>query len=112
MTRSTLVTRILQRMLHELPRSFDDLSIVAHLTRGAGWPRGGWLVTALPEGARRELVSEGYEVTEDRDGRIIVEPPAVPRTTARETIAAPMAGSSGRPSHVHVDPLSEFPRHG
>ena len=64
-------------MLHGLPHTFGDLRVIAHLTRGAGWPRGGWLLAALPDLARRNLLSEGYEVTEDRDGRIIVEPPVL-----------------------------------
>jgi DNA-binding CsgD family transcriptional regulator/GGDEF domain-containing protein len=50
-------------------------SVIKRLRKGAGWPRGGWLLSELPSSARRRLAAEGYEIMEDRAGRIIVEPP-------------------------------------
>lgn len=49
--------------------------VITQLARGVGWPRGGWLLAGISDVVRRQLVAEGYDVMEDREGRVIVEPP-------------------------------------
>ncbi len=64
-------------MLSSVPEILRHAPIVMHLARGAGWPRGGWvLAAAVSLSLRRELSSAGYEIMEDSSGRLIVEPPA------------------------------------
>jgi len=70
------VTRT-ERRSCQLPEALRHARVVAHLARGVGWPRGGWLLAGLSDTARRTLVADGYDIMEDVYGRVIVEPPAV-----------------------------------
>jgi hypothetical protein len=65
-------------VLHGIPQTLAGARVIAHLTRGVGWPQGGWLLAdGLSDSVRRTLLAEGYDIMEDPEGRVIVEPPAV-----------------------------------
>ena len=63
-------------VLENVPEILRHAPVVMHLARGAGWPRGAWVLGAAASlSLRRELRTAGYEIMEDTYGRLIVEPP-------------------------------------